>query len=215
MSLIANTSSRAKNKRTVSSRTSAPSLADRAIWNGVRSVRRMEILESIRANGPLTVPELSELFKQESTGLYYHVKLLQQAGLIQPVGSNGRESFVASQSSVRVKCNLKNPKESKRLRKIVDGFVATSQETFASDSSASGSGQLLRALRWENLEASEVSKIKGLQQQIQNILDVAKTRRGRAKKVPQTMANWHVGSFIQPACAGQFPVTSIDCVTMG
>jgi predicted transcriptional regulator len=175
----------------------------------------MEILESIRANGPLTVPELSELFKQESTGLYYHVKLLQQAGLIQPVGSNGRESFVASQSSVRVKCNLKNPKESKRLRKIVDGFVATSQETFASDSSASGSGQLLRALRWENLEASEVSKIKGLQQQIQNILDVAKTRRGRAKKVPQTMANWHVGSFIQPACAGQFPVTSIDCVTMG
>jgi predicted transcriptional regulator len=215
MSLIANTSSRAKNKRTASSRTSAPSLADRAIWNGVRSVRRMEILESIRANGPLTVPELSELFKQESTGLYYHVKLLQQAGLIQPVGSNGRESFVASQSSVRVKCNLKNPKESKRLRKIVDGFVATSQETFASDSSASGSGQLLRALRWENLEASEVSKIKGLQQQIQNILDVAKTRRGRAKKVPQTMANWHVGSFIQPACAGQFPVTSIDCVTMG
>ena len=214
MSLIANTSSRAKNKRTASSRTSAPSLADRAIWNGVRSVRRMEILESIRANGPLTVPDLSELFKQESTGLYYHVKLLHQAGLIQPVGKDGRESFVASQSSVRVKCNLKNPKESKRLRKIVDGFVATSQETFASDSSPSGSGQLLRALRWENLEASEVSKIKGLQQQIQNILDVAKARRERAKKTTQTMANWHVGSFIQPACAGQFPVTSIDCVTM-
>lgn len=215
MSSIANTSSRAKNKRTASSRTSAPSLADRAIWNGVRSVRRMEILESIRANGPLTVPDLSELFKQESTGLYYHVKLLQQAGLIQPVGKDGRESFVASQSSVRVKCNLKNPKESKRLRKIVDGFVATSQETFAADSSASGSGQLLRALRWENLEASEVSKIKALQQQIQNILDVAKTRRERAKKTSHTMANWHVGSFIQPACAGQFPVTSIDCVTMG
>ena len=215
MSLIANTSSRAKNKRTASSRTSAPSLADRAIWNGVRSVRRMEILESIRANGPLTVPELSELFKQESTGLYYHVKLLQEAGLIQPVGSNGRESFVASQSSVRVKCNLKNPKESKRLRKIVDGFVATSQETFAADSSASGSGQLLRALRWENLEASEVSKIKALQQQIQNILDLAKTRRERAKKASQTMANWHVGAFIQPVSTSQFPVTSIDCVTMG
>ena len=215
MSSIVKASSRAKNKRTAPSRTSAPSLADRAIWNGVRSVRRMEILESIRANGPLTVPDLSELFKQESTGLYYHVKLLQQAGLIQPVGKDGRESFVATQSTVQVKCNLKNPKESKRLRKIVDGFVATSQETFAADSSASGSGQLLRALRWENLEASEVAKIKALQQQIQNLLDVAKARRGRAKKDSQTMANWHVGSFIQPACAGQFPVASIDCVTMG
>ncbi|MDA1261781.1 MAG: helix-turn-helix domain-containing protein [Planctomycetota bacterium] len=215
MSSISKTPSRAPQKRATSSRASALSLADRAIWNGVRSVRRMEILESIRANGPLTVPELSELYNQESTGLYYHIKLLQQAGLIYSVGKDGRESFAVRNETLRVKCNLKNAKESKRLRKLVEVFAAKSQETFAADSAVTGSSQLLRALRWENLEAREVAKIKALQQQIENILDIAKTRRVRAKKTSQTVANWHVGSFIQPARADQFPVTSIECVTMG
>ncbi len=215
MSLISSSSSRAQKKRTSPSSTSTWSLADRATWNGVRSVRRMEILEAIRANGPLTVPDLSELFKQESTGLYYHVRLLQKAGFLHAVGKDGRESFAVTQNSLRLSCNLKSAKEAKRIGKLVEGYVAASQDSFAGALTANGRGQLLRGLRWENLEASEVARIKNLQQQIASILDQAKVRRGRAKKIGQTRANWHVGCFIQPAGDDQFPVTEIECVSMG
>lgn len=212
MSAVTAASTRAPKNRASSSRTSALSLADRATWNGVHSVLRMEILEAIRANGPLTVPDLGEMFQHECTGLYYHIRLLQKAGLIHVNGTGARESFTASQSSVRLKLNSKNAKEAKRMRKLVNSYVAASQLSFAEDSAASGNGLLLRSLRWENLDAGEVVRIKKLQKQIESILDHAKARRGRAKKVAQTRANWHVGSFIQPVCGNQYPVTTIECV---
>ncbi len=170
----------------------------------------MEIFEAIRSIGPLSVPELSEIFGQESTGLYYHIRLLHRAGLIHAIEGSTSESFAASESSVKLKCNLKNAKESKRLGKLVAGYTATSQASFAHDLNPTGRGSLLRGLRWENLDASEVARIKKLQQQIQDVLEQAKVRRGRSKTIDQLRATWHVGCFIQPAGDGQFPLAVIE-----
>lgn len=172
----------------------------------------MQILEAIRANGPLSASDLSELFRLESTGLYYHIRLLQKAGLIHESGTRQIESYAATHQNVRVKCNLKNAKESKRLRKLVDAYIVTSQESFGRDPSAAGSAGLLSGLRWENLSAAEVAQIRGLASKIHAVLDQAKRRRSRAKSPQQSRANWHIGAFMQPACADHYPVTPIACV---
>ena len=181
------------------------------MWHGLRSVLRMQLLEAIRAQGPLTVPQMSAIFDHECTGLYYHVKLLQNAGLIQVTRTSGAEAFAATGGSVKLKCNVKNPKEAKRLGSIVAGYVEASQKAVAADSNATNRGLALAGLRWENLENSEVSKIKGLQKKIHAILDGAKARRIAGRKPTQLHANWHVAVIAAPVHGTQYPITGIDC----
>ena len=170
---------------------------------------RMQILEAIRANGPMSVPDLSELFQIASTGLYYHIRLLQKAGLIHATDARTIESFAATHPRVQVKCNLKSAMESKRLRKLVEVFAASSKRSFALSGSAATSGDLLKSLNWENLNTSEVANIRVLQKKIAAIIDQAKTRRSRAKSAVQSRANWHIGAFIVPVSHDHFPVTAI------
>lgn len=170
----------------------------------------MQLLEAIRAQGPLTVPQMSEIFDHECTGLYYHVKLLQNAGLIQVTRASGAEGFQATSASVKLKCNVKNPKEAKRLRAIVEGYIETSQKAVAADPNAATRGVALAGLRWENLETSEVARIKGLQKQIHAILDGAKARRVAGRRSAQARANWHIAAFAAPVHATQFPITTIE-----
>ncbi len=171
---------------------------------------RMQLLEAIRAQGPLTVPEMSAIFDHECTGLYYHVKLLQNAGLIQVTSASGAEAFAATGASVKLKCNVKNPKEAKRLRAVVAGYVEASQKAVAADANAANRGLALAGLRWENLESSEIARIKGLQKQIHAILDGAKARRVAGRKPAQSRANWHVAVIVAPVNGTQYPITGIE-----
>ena len=173
----------------------------------------MQILEAIRAQGPLNIPQLSEIFDHECTGLYYHVKLLQNAGLIGVTRATGAEAFAATGSTVKVKCNLKNPKEAKRMRSLVAGYVEASQKSVASDTNATTRSGVLAGYRWENLENSEVAKIKALQKQIHAILDTAKARRISSRKTAQSRANWHVAAITAPVSSVQYPITAIECVS--
>lgn len=170
----------------------------------------MQLLEAIRAQGPLTVPEMGAIFDHECTGLYYHVKLLQNAGLIQVTRASGAEAFAATGASVKLKCNVKNPKEAKRLGAIVAGYVEASQKAVAADSNPVNRTVALVGLRWEHLENSEITRIKGLQKQIHAILDGAKARRVAGCKPTQSRANWHVAAIAAPVNGTQYPITGIE-----
>ena len=172
----------------------------------------MEIFEVLRSIGPLSVTELGELFRQESTGLYYHIRLLQKAGLVHSVERPGSEAFAASVPCVKLKVNLKIAKESKRLGKLVDGFGAASRKSVSSATSPAHRGIALRGLRWENLDASEVARIEKLQRQILEICDQSRSRRGRSKRIDQANANWHVGCFMTSVGDEQLPIAGIECV---
>lgn len=198
-------------KRASPSRISTASIADRAMWNCIRSVARMQILEAIRTAGPLSANEVGELLGNQSTGAYYHIRLLQKAGLIASTRNGVNELFTATQEAVRLKCNFKNAKEAQRMSKLVDGLVTESRSSLASSVTATGTSGLLAGWRWEHLEAGEVAQIRNHQHQIAAILNQARARRNRAKKPAQMRANWHVGSFLAPVRDYRFPVSEIVC----
>lgn len=187
-------------------------ISDRALWNAIRSPLRMQLLEAIRSQGPLTIAQLSQLFAAETTGLYYHIRLLSLAGLVSSVQSASVETLQATNGSIALQCTMKNPREAKRARQLIAGLLRESQREFESDQTALGAGMLAGGLRWENLEPSEVAQIRSLQEKIHAIVDGAKARRSKGKDPSKASANWHVGSFIRPARAGQFPMTSISLV---
>ncbi len=189
------------------------SLASNASWHGVRSVLRMQLLEAIRAHGPLTVPQLSAMFGHECTGLYYHMKLLQSAGLVHVTRTGGADAFAASSATVKVKCNLKSAKEGRRLGTIVNGYLDASHKSIAHSASASTRGLPLVGLRWEHLESGEIARIQSLSKQIHRILDGAKARRARTRTPEAALANWHVAVIAAPVPAGQFPIAAIECTS--
>ena len=61
---------------------------------------RQAMIDWIAASGPATVAELSEHLRRPADRLYYHVRLLERAGLLVDVGSNGTGSRAESRFDV-------------------------------------------------------------------------------------------------------------------
>lgn len=186
------------------------SIGDRAVWNAVRSPLRLQLLEAIHAMGPLTIAQLSGVFGMESTGLYYHIRLLQAAGLVSRVNGSMVETFESRQSSIEIRCSPRNAREAKRASSLTSSLLRECQREFGSVGGRVGLRELVDGLHWENLEASEVAQIKLLQGKIGAILDSARARRAKSTGAGSARANWHIGSFMRSITGNRFPLAPIS-----
>ena len=72
--------------RDETARTLVVGIECRQVWKTLESPIRMRLLELIRRLGSCTILELAEAAGTNPVNLYYHVRALESAELIQPVG---------------------------------------------------------------------------------------------------------------------------------
>ncbi len=57
-----------------------------AVWRTMIAPARIEIIEAMRCAAPCAIAEIAELLGRPADGLYRHIRLLMQAGIVREVG---------------------------------------------------------------------------------------------------------------------------------
>lgn len=131
---------------------------------------RQAILDTVSADGPLSVAELSAVFRRPPDRLYYHVKRLLAAGLLVsgPTTGGGREArFDVAGRPMFIRYT---PRESANRRAVVvvmDGMLRAARQDFIrgfrADVEGEGSRRRLWASRVEGtITEAEVERLNRL-----------------------------------------------------
>jgi len=179
-------------------------LSKSPVWQGVRLPLRLRIFEAARRLGESSVTELAQSVGLNRTALYFHLRHLEKAGLLtsragEPTpgrrGKRPRYYRVTVQDlSFAVDSDAK--RETQRVAEFLRPWLVESRAA-ALDGKSPGGMQAKRfALHWENLNDDEISRVRSLCNELDEIMRRARNRSNSARKAPT--ANMHVALVMTP-----------------
>jgi DNA-binding transcriptional ArsR family regulator len=179
-------------------------LSKSPVWQGVRLPLRLRIFEAARRLGESSVTELAQSVGLNRTALYFHLRHLEKAGLLtsragEPTpgrrGKRPRYYRVTTQDIV-----FPVESGSKRdMQKVVELYRPwlTESRIAALDQRSPGGMPAKRfSIYWENLSDDEISRVKNLCGELDEIMRRARSRSNNARKAPA--ANMHVAMVMTP-----------------
>lgn len=191
---------------------SSMSLSDNAVWYAVRSLFRLQLLEAVRANPGVDARSIAEATGVSTPKVFYHLKILVKAGLLEARESNNRRASRGPVAMVyHPSCEefapaffAREARARERARKLhrmlAEDSIASSFPRGEGDASGR---QHWRLFRWEALREEEIASIRGHAEAIERILQGAKSRRRREKSIPK--ANMQVAILISGGATGALP----------
>ena len=181
-----------------------PQLSRAPVWQGVRLPLRMRIFEAARRLGETSVTELAQAVGLNRTALYFHLRHLEKAGLLtsragEPTpgrrGKRPRYYRVTTQDIVfPVDAGAK--RDMQRVVELYRPWLTESRLAVLDQRSPGGMHAKRLSIHWENLTDDEVSRVKNLCGELDEIMRRARNRSNNARKAP--VANMHVAFVMTP-----------------
>lgn len=150
---------------------------------------RQEILDTIEATGPCSVPEVARALGRPAAGLYYHVDLLVEGDLLRQAGTRetpGREAtlYGLPAPQLRLRYPLDDPAGRERIRRIASAMIRVAERDFEAGmehrgAEAEGEGRNLWAARLKGrLSAGELRELNEL---LDRLTDLFSDKPGRGE----------------------------------
>ncbi len=94
---------------------------------------RIEMIECLLRDGPSSVADLAERLGRAPDSLYYHVRLLVEAGILRESrsGVRGEAVFETTSSSFRTRCDPKSLESLKTERASLGAVLRLTERTYA------------------------------------------------------------------------------------
>ncbi|MFM7132837.1 MAG: winged helix-turn-helix transcriptional regulator [Planctomycetota bacterium] len=188
------------------------SLADNAVWYAVRSLFRLQLLEAVRAHPGIDARAIADATGASTPRVFYHLKILVKAGLLEAKESNNRRNSRGPVAMVYHPCCedfspiffARDGRARERARKLqrmlAEDSIAASFPRAEGDGASDGHWRLFR---WEALREEEIASIRVHAEAIERILQGAKSRRRREKSLPA--ANMQVAILLASGDLGVMP----------
>lgn len=187
----------------------AMSLADNAIWSALKSPIRFQLFEAVRTHPGVDARTLAEALDASAPKLYYHLKILERAGLLLADAGAGRKRARGPEAVVYNPCCSEypvgffdgDPKASARTQKL-RRILAESALVLAVPKPGMAPGSTL-SIRREHLTPREESAVRGHMAEIERIMAGARMRRRSDRALEP--ANVLVGTIVVPLGKGSLP----------
>ena len=159
-------------------------VGDDNAWRVLGSPYRMRLYETIRRMGECTIAELAEQAQTKPVNLYYHLRALENTGLVKPTG---RRQGVARRapvlygtphSHIEIEFNPNDEDHAERMESLRRGWQREATESIESGVRCREEGKPGRFMvhfRWESLSNEEQDQISRHFKEIIQILDKPRT----------------------------------------
>ncbi|MDI9403884.1 MAG: ArsR family transcriptional regulator [Limnohabitans sp.] len=173
-------------------------------WQAVRLPLRMRILETTRRLGETSVTELAHAVGLNRTALYFHLRHLEKAGLLvsrsgeATPGRRGKRPRYYRTAVNEVSFPIDSDSK-KDMQRVVDFYRPWFSESRAAslDAKCPGGFSAKRlSMHWENLTEDEVTRIKSLCNEVEDIMRRARSRANSTRKAPT--ATHHLAMLFTP-----------------
>lgn len=183
------------------------------VWKTLESPIRMRLLELIRRLGSCTILELAEAAGTNPVNLYYHVRALESAELIEPVGHRegvARRApviYAATHDEIVIEFDPDDPDAMDKVETLQRSWLREASENQAR-SDAPHHEDSEYAIRWEYLDLREREELSELMGRIVELLDAKRDANVTRPEPDQRMV---VVSMRMAECApGQLPTPRVN-----
>jgi DNA-binding transcriptional ArsR family regulator len=156
---------------------------------------RIELLERLMGEGPASVAELAGRLGRETSSLYYHIRLLREAGLIALTehrghGPSEEAVYAAAADHVTVVCNVDSEESIKAEEQGVGALLRLAQREYGKamrrgEVRPEGGDRNLFAQRIRtNLDTQGIVE---LNRRVEELLEFLRTERDRGRGTPITL----------------------------
>ena len=152
------------------------SVGDRSIWRTLDSPIRMRLLELIRRLGECTIQELSEAAGTNPVNLYYHVRSLESANLIAPIGfregvaRRAPAVYAVNHDALRIEFDPDNQSHLEKVEALQRNWHREGQESLSTATNDS-IDSVEFTLRWEYLNREERVEVSEMMERLTNLLN--------------------------------------------
>ena len=160
----------------VPSETLVISIGNRTIWRTLDSPIRMRLLELIRRLGECTIQELSEAADTNPVNLYYHVRSLESANLISPIGyregvaRRAPAVYAVNHDEIMIEFDPDNQSDLDKVEALQKNWHREAQESLCKGASES-IDNVEFALRWEYLTRTERAEVSHMMARLTELLN--------------------------------------------
>jgi DNA-binding transcriptional ArsR family regulator len=168
------------------------------LWQAVRLPLRLRILETARRLGETSVTELAQAVGLNRTALYFHLRHLEKAGLLvsragaPTPGRRGKRPryYRCTVADMTIEMDGDSKRDQQRLADFYRPWLTESRAT-ALERRAGGVASRRISLHWENFTDEEVSRLRALCGEIDELARRARSRANTSRKAPA--ATHHIG----------------------
>ena len=155
-------------------------VGDDSAWRVLGSPYRMRLYETIRRMGECTIAELAEQAHTKPVNLYYHLRALENTGLVKPLGrrqGGARRAPVLSGTPhhrIEIEFAPNDSEHVERMESLRRGWQREANESIESGircHEAGKPGRFMVHFRWESLSDDEQDQISRHFKEIIQILD--------------------------------------------
>ncbi|MFM7050866.1 MAG: helix-turn-helix domain-containing protein [Planctomycetota bacterium] len=190
------------------------SLSDNAVWSALKSPIRFQLFEAVRTSPGADARSLAEVLDASAPKLYYHLKILEHAGLLYADGGAGRKRSRGPEAAVYRACCVEFPagffdadaKAASRAQKL-RRILADAGLDLALPKAGLPAGAWFH-MRREHLTAREESAVRGHLAEVERILAGARMRRRGDRTLVAATAL--VGTIIVPLERGSLPDAPVE-----
>ena len=178
--------------RDETARTLVVGIECRQVWKTLESPIRMRLLELIRRLGSCTILELAEAAGTNPVNLYYHVRALESAELIQPVGHRegvARRApvvYAVTQDEIVIEFDPDDPDAVDKVETLQRNWLREVSENQAR-SNALHHESSEYAIRWEYLDQRDRDELSELMGRIVELLDAKRDANVTQPEADQRM----------------------------
>lgn len=190
-------------------------IGDRSMWRTLDSPIRMRLFELIRRLGECTIQELSEAAGTNPVNLYYHVRSLEGANLIAPIGHRegvARRApviYAVSHDELVIQFDPESKSDLERVETLQKNWHREGQECLGRGTSDS-IDTVGFALRWEYLTESERGEVTEMMQRLTELLDRKREEKSIGADPDETMV--FVGMQLADCSKEQLPTPRVSIV---
>jgi len=187
-----------------SSESVRPQLSRAPVWQGVRLPLRMRIFEAARRLGETSVTELAQAVGLNRTALYFHLRHLEKAGLLvsrageATPGRRGKRPryYRVTTQEIVFPVDASAKRDVQRVVELYRPWLAESRLAVLDQRSPGGMPAKRVSVHWESLSDDEISRVRSLCNELEDVMRRARNRSNNARKAPA--ANMHVAMLVTP-----------------
>jgi len=161
-------------------------------WQAVKLPLRLRILETTRRLGETSVTELAQAVGLNRTALYFHLRLLERSGLLvsragEPTpGRRGKRPryYRASVSELAFPIDGDGKRGQQRAIDLLRPWFSESRAALLDPKSSGGMVGKRIALHWEAFTDDEVSRIRAVLGELEDVVRRARNRANSTRKAP-------------------------------
>ena len=161
-------------------------------WQAVKLPLRLRILETTRRLGETSVTELAQAVGLNRTALYFHLRLLERSGLLvsragEPTpGRRGKRPryYRANVGELAFPIDGDGKRGQQRAVDLLRPWFAESRSALLDPKSAGGMVGKRIALHWEAFTDDEVSRIRAVLGELEDVVRRARNRANSTRKAP-------------------------------